>query len=218
MSLTASCPVTICGHKLKAPRHICCFFDSRDQQYEVLTPYFKEGLSQREQVFCVMEGHLVDDHLERLESARVDVASEVRTGRLKTMASDDTYLAEGRFDKARMYGILEKVIEDLRGSGHSAMRSCGDMEWALRNMPGTHALMQYESEVNQLLVDRDDATFLCVYDANRIGGRAMLDILSTHSHVVIGKAVHENPYYMTPDDYRRTFLARRAETGLLQTS
>ncbi len=43
----------------------------------------------------------------------------------------------------------------------------------------------------------------------------MLDILSTHTHVVIGCNVHENPYHMSPDEYKRTFLARRAATTSL---
>lgn len=76
--------------------------------------------------------------------------------------------------------------------------------------------MEYESEVNRLLVGRNDATFLCVYDSNRIGGRAMLDILSTHSHVIIGNVVHENPYCMSPDEYKRTFLAKRTATTSLK--
>lgn len=207
-------PVTVCGHSLKTPRHICCFFDSRDQQYEVLTPYFQEGLANGEEVFCIMENHFVQEHRARLCASGINVAKQEKSGHLKTTTSDDTYLAGGRFGKDSMYGILEQHLKDLKESPFAGIRTCGDMEWALRNLPGTEELMEYESEVNRLLTGRDDATFLCVYDANKISGSAMIDLLSTHSHVVIGKNVHENPYCMTPDEYKRTFLARRAASRL----
>jgi hypothetical protein len=205
-------PVHICGHRLGTPRHICCFFDTRDQQYEVLMPCFREGLANGEEVFCIMEGEALADHRSRLDAGGIDVAASEASGHLTSTTSDDTYLAGGRFDKARMYGLLAQRLAELPTSGFAGIRACGDMEWALRNMPGTGELMEYESEVNRLLVGRDDVTFVCVYDANRIGGRAMLDILSTHSHVVIGREVHQNPYHMTPDAYRKSFLARRAAT------
>jgi hypothetical protein len=215
MTKTADLPVHVCGHRLTSPRHICCFFDSREQQYDVLTPYFKEGLKNGEEVFCIMEGHFVEEHRGRLCAKGVDVAGNEASGHLKTTTSDDTYLADGRFGKERMYNVLASRLADLKKSKFTGIRTCGDMEWALRNMPGTEELMEYESEVNRLLTDRDDATFVCVYDANRIGGRAMIDILSTHTHVVMGNIVHENPYHMSPDAYRRSFLARRMATTSL---
>lgn len=216
MAATADLPVHVCGHRLTGARHICCFFDSHDQQYDVLMPYFKEGLANGEEVFCIMEGAFMGEHRARLCAGGVDVAGNEASGRLKTMSSDDTYLAGGSFGKARMYNVLASRLADLKNTDFTGIRTCGDMEWALRNMPGTEELMEYESEVNRLLVGRDDATFLCVYDANRIGGRAMLDILSTHTHVAIGRNVHENPYHMSPDEYKRTFLARRAKTTILE--
>lgn len=214
MAVSPDLPVHVCGHRLSTPRHICCFFDSRDQQYEVLTPYFQEGLAQGEEVFCIMEQHFVDEHRARLAAAGIDVPRQERSGHLKTTTSDDTYLAGGRFGKERMYHVLASRLAALQKTSFTGIRTCGDMEWALRNMPGTEELMEYESEVNRLLVGRDNATFLCVYDANRISGKAMLDILSTHSHVVIGKDVHQNPYCMDPDAYKRAFLTRRAATRL----
>ena len=215
MSPIYDLPVHVCGHRLTSPRHICCFFDSRDQQYEVLTPYFQEGLANGEEVFCIMEGHAVDEHRARLCASGVDVAGSEASGHLKTTTSDDTYLRGGSFGKERMYNVLASRLADLKNTEFTGIRTCGDMEWALRNMPGTEELMDYESEVNRLLVGRNDATFVCVYDSNRIGGRAMLDILSTHTHVVIGRNLHENPYHLPPDEYKRTFLARRAATTSL---
>jgi hypothetical protein len=45
-----------------------------------------------------------------------------------------------------------------------------------------------------------------VYDVNKFGGRTLMDVLCTHPKVIIGGQVHENPYYLPPDQ----FLAFRA--------
>jgi hypothetical protein len=203
-------PVTVCGHRLDDPRHVCCFFDSREQRDEVLLPYLREGLANREQVLCVMDADVVDDHHRKLAAAGVDVDAERASGHLQTGTSEDTYLAGGHFAKERMFRLLEQRLNALRTSSYTGMRTCGDMAWALREVPGRDELMMYENEVNNLLTGRDDVTFLCVYDASRISGRMMLDVLSTHTHVVIGKSLHKNQLAMTTDAFRRAYAARRA--------
>jgi hypothetical protein len=37
-------PVTVCGHVVPNATHICAFFDSENQEYDCVVPYFVEGL------------------------------------------------------------------------------------------------------------------------------------------------------------------------------
>ncbi|WP_291143613.1 hypothetical protein [Flavobacterium sp. UBA7680] len=46
---------SICGESLLAPMHICGFFDSREQQYEVIIPYIMEGLEANDKVINILE-------------------------------------------------------------------------------------------------------------------------------------------------------------------
>ena len=57
------------------------------------------------------------------------------------------------------------------------VRTCGDMTWALREMPGTDELMEYESRVN-IFTQQHDCTLMCVYDVNKFSGRAVMDVLA----------------------------------------
>lgn len=182
-------PVTSCGHGLKPPRHSCRFFDSREQQYAARLPYFAEGLTNGERVLTVMDRDVMEDHNQRLAATGLPQGG----AGMCTLCSEDTYLAGGAFSKDRMCQMVERELTEMQRLGFSGIRTCEDMQWALRNMSGTDELLAYESDVNELL-SRYDATFLCVYDASRISARMMLDVLSTHSHVVIGDAVHGNPY------------------------
>jgi len=60
--------VTLCGHDLGEPGHICAFFDSKVEQYEVLSPYYREGIEQGEQVITIVDGDAVGSHLTRMKA------------------------------------------------------------------------------------------------------------------------------------------------------
>jgi len=87
------------------------------------------------------------------------------------------------------------------------------MTWALREMPGTDELMEYESRVNVFTRDHD-CTLMCVYDVNRFSGKAVMDVLATHPMVVMGDRIYENPYYVDPAEYLKTLLRRKGSTPL----
>lgn len=212
MPASSQRPVTVAGVHLTAPRHICCFFDSREEQYEVVTPYLLEGMRNNEDVMVVMDGEPLDDCRSRLSAAGVSTTHVHSVGQMCLRCSTDVYLAEGAFSKERMIRLLEEKLKEVSAGPFAGLRTCADMLWAHRAMPKTQELLEYESEVNSLL-DVYDATFMCIYDASKISGRMLLDVLGTHSHVVIGKEVKENPYYMKPADYKRTMYARRSTTS-----
>jgi hypothetical protein len=41
---------------------------------------------------------------------------------------------------------------------------------------------------------------VCLYDLERFGGGIVVDLLKTHSRVLVCGAIVENPYCMTPDE------------------
>lgn len=178
----------------------------------MLAPYIAEGLEQGEKVLNVLDGHLIDDHHRRLSDAGIAVAAARESGRLCTHASDQTYLTGGHFDKARMLAMLTRELVTISEQGFTRLRTCGEMSWMQKHAGSTEQILAYESEVNGLL-DGHDATFMCVYDVNPISGTLMRDVLNTHSQVLMGTALYENPYYLRPAEYRKSLLARRAATA-----
>jgi len=202
-------PVTMCGGRLPWSTHICAFFDSEDQEYECLVPYFEEGLEQGEQVISIRDAANVRGHLEALQRRlRRPADEQIRTNQLRIVASEETYLVDGCFEAERMYNMLEGALSDAKGK-FSRVRTCGDMTWALRDMPGTDELMEYESRVNKLTAEHD-CTLMCVYDVNKFSGRAVMDVLATHPMVVMGDRVYENPYYVPPREFLQTLIRRGA--------
>lgn len=201
--------VTVCGHDFTQAGHICAFFDSKEQQYDVLLPYFQEGLDNGEQVVSILDSYQHNEHLDYLRSANIPLENVMQSEQLKVLSSDDTYTYGGVFAVERMFTLLENVLIDAQNSPFSYVRTCGDMEWALKNLPGTEELIEYEARANTLL-PKYDCTLMCVYDLNRFSGRTVVDILATHPQVIMNGRVHQNPYYVPPLAFLQQLLHRRS--------
>jgi DcmR-like sensory protein len=210
-------PVTVCGRTIPEATHICAFFDSSQQEYDCLVPYFTEGLAQGEQVVTIRDAGKLEEHCRDLqERIPHDLGDAERTKQFRALASEETYLKEGFFGAERMGLMLEEVLREAEASPFKRVRTCGDMTWALRDMPGTDELMEYESRVNTFTRDHD-CTLMCVYDVNKFSGRAVMDVLATHPMVVMGDRVYENQYYEPPESLLKKML-RRGSAPLARTA
>ena len=202
--MSAPRDVHLCGRSLPEPGHICAFFDSREQEYNVLAPYYREGIELDEEVITIVDSDRAKEHRARLATQGIDVESATSRGNLQVLTSEDTYTKGGRFGAVRMYQMLHGALADARAKGRR-VRTSGVMDWATRGHAGTDELMEYESRVN-FLVPTYDCTLLCVYDINEISGRMMMEILQTHQHIVYGGHIRENPYYVSPVERLREVL------------
>jgi hypothetical protein len=202
--MSAPRTVTLCDRALEEPGHICAFFDSRSEEYDILVPYFKEGIDLDERVINIVDSHRHKDHCNRLATKGIDVEQATAAGNLRVLTSEETYMKGGRFGAQRMYEMLQSALADAHADD-KRVRTSGVMDWALNGAAGTEELMDYEARVN-FLVPKYECTLLCVYDINEISGRMMMEILSTHPYIVHARHVRENPYYMKPIDRLREVL------------
>jgi hypothetical protein len=198
--------VTLCGCTLEQPDHICAFFDSRDQQYDVLSPFYQEGLEQGEQIVTIVDRGEEADHRARLMAHGIAVDDAVAAGSLKVCAAEDWYTGGGSFAATRMYDVLHGALAEAKRQGRR-VRGTGVMDWSSRGYPGTEELMEYEARVN-VLVPIYDCTLLCVYDLAQMNGRLVMDVLSTHPYVIDRGEILKNPYYRPPIDLLRDLLLR----------
>jgi hypothetical protein len=198
---------TLCGETLTGSVHVCAFFDSKDEQYEVLLPYYKEGLERNEEVLTILESRTHKDHVKRLSNAGIPLAETLASGQLKVLSSEETYLKGGTFAAERMFKMLERALIDADNGPFDGVRTCGDMDWALKNLPGTDELIEYEARIN-LLTPKHKCTLLCAYDINRISGRAVADILATHTHVLMNGKIQKNPDYVPPVEFLQQLIRK----------
>lgn len=204
MTTTAS----ICGEPLHGLMHICAFVDSREQQYEILLPFLRQGLECNDCLLTVVSPENHADHVVRLHAAGIDTGALAPAGQLMLHTFEDTYLKDGFFSADRMLGLLEGALAGARSAGFRALRGFGEMDWALCGLPGTEELVEYEARINYIVPKFNDP-LVCVYDVNKFSGRVITDILSTHPKVIMGGKIYENPYYMHPDVFLKHLATRK---------
>jgi hypothetical protein len=194
--------VHLCGQDLEKPGHICAFFNSREQEYSTLIPYFKQGVEAGEVVFNVIDRAREPDHRRRLINAGLNV-----DGPVTVATSEETYFEGGRFDMERMCDFIRETLVQSAMSG-KRVRTAGWMDWIQRELPGTERAMEYEARMN-LLVPTFDCTFMCVYDLAKISGGMVADIFATHPYVIMNGQIRENSFYIEPERYLSELVSAR---------
>lgn len=189
--------------------HVCAFFNSRDEEYDVLAPFFAEGVQQGEKNVHIVDPSLIEEHRARLSAAGIDTPQCEACGLLEILPWRQAYLDEqGVFDKDHMLATLDAMTSSGPDGSYQRLRIMGNMAWALHGDAATpEKLIEYEAEVNDVL-SRNRQPAVCVYDVAQLSGSMMMDLLRTHPLTIIGGVVQENPFYTPPAQMLQELRAR----------
>jgi hypothetical protein len=199
----------LAGARLDQQRHICAFFHSQDEEYEVLLPFIKEGLERGDKAFHVVDPLLQTDHRHRLVSAGINAGELERRKQLEIRVWEQAYLRSGgHFDQDDMLALIEEVLSEGKQQGFPMTRFIAHMEWALENRPGVKDIIEYEARLNYLLPQYHDPV-ICVYDLAKFSAGTVIDILRTHPMVIIGRTMQVNPFYVHPDEFLKELATHR---------
>jgi len=174
-----------------------------------MLPFIKDGFDRGEKAFQIVDPMLREEHLERLKTAGIDVASAEQSGQFELSDWDDTYLKDGHFNTERLLSLVNEVMESGIEQGFPLTRLVGHMEWALEDRSGVDDLLIYEAGLNNISPEYKKNPLICVYDLAKFGGDIVVDVLRTHSMVIIGGILQENPFFVPPDEFLRDLRERR---------
>jgi hypothetical protein len=194
------------------PRHICAFFHDVDEEYRVLVPLVKDGLDRGERAVHFIDGLRREQHLGRLAEAGIDVQGAMGMGQLEVGPFWDEVAARGRrFDPDSSLDLFERALQSGAATGYVRTNLLGEKGSADQSDQDHEDWFEFESRVNTVLTGYD-VDVICAYDlANASNGaRLVIDALRTHPVVILGEALHENPFYEPPDRFLRELRARRA--------
>jgi hypothetical protein len=149
--------VNLAGMALERQRHVCAFFNTREEEYEVLLPFIQEGMAAGDKAFHIVDPHRRAEHRARMATGGIDVAQAEAAGQLEVRAWQEAYLRQGRFDQHAMLALVEEVLAGGKAAGFRLTRLVANMEWALEDFPGVHDVVEYETRLNFILPKYDDA-------------------------------------------------------------
>jgi len=78
--------------EFRCPCHACAFFHSRDEEYELLLPFFKAGAEAGERLFQVVDKAHLEERRRRLAEVGIDVAEAESSRQLEIRPWENAYL------------------------------------------------------------------------------------------------------------------------------
>jgi hypothetical protein len=202
--------VQFAGGILGRQRHVCAFFNGIDEEHRVLRSFIRDGLDGGERAFHIVDPELREEHLKRLAEAGIDVERAMSTGQLEVRPWQDAYLRGDRFDQDAMLALLEEILQSGAAGGYPLTRLLAHMEWALLEKPGVDDLLEYETRINYVLPKYEDPV-ICTYDLTRVRSTVAMDIMRTHPVVIMGGLLHDNPFFVPPDQFLLEIRERRVD-------
>jgi hypothetical protein len=199
MGITAYSP-QFTGSNFGQYRHICAFFNGTDEQQQVLRPFITDGFDRGDKAYHLVDPDRRDEHLRWLADAGIAVPDVMGTGQLEVQPWQDGPLRGARFDQDTWLASFEQVLKSGPAAGYAQTRFLAQMEWALVELPGIEDLIEFETRVNHVLPDYEDAV-ICTYDLTKFGASVVMDALRTHPAVIIGGLFQQNPFFMPPDQF-----------------
>lgn len=191
--------------------HVCALFNSREEEYNVLNPFYKEGFDQGEKNMHIINPAWADEHRSWMQAGGIDTDACEQCGQLAMLPWDEAYLDDqGVFDKDRMLATVDELTGSGREAGYKRLRVMGNMGWVQRDNIDPTDVIQYEAEVNEVL-SRNKQPAVCVYDISKLSGAMVMDLLRTHPLTLINGVIQENPFFTPPAEMLAELKARRTD-------
>ena len=203
--------IRVAGSTLDRRAHVCAFFNAPDEKYQVLLPFMREGLELGQKNVHTIDPGLRTDHLLRLASAGIAVDRVLQSGHLEVLDWSSTHLHQDRFDQQKTLAQYRRIMDDAPQKGFSLTRFVTDMGWALDANLDANALLEYESNANyEWLQERGPVNpVICTYDLSLFTADIIVDVMRTHPMVIIGGILHENPFFVPPQEFLKELSGRK---------
>ena len=193
-------PASLAGSELGDARHVCAFFNSREEEYRVTLPFVLDGLTRGEKAVHIIDPARRADHVGRVESFGIDLAAAQSRGQFDMLDWSQTFFRAGPFDIEEQLAALEGALKSGREMGYPVSRYVAHAEWALEKGASLDLLLEFEARVNHIW-PRNADTVICTYDLSRFSGRVIIDAIRTHPMIIIGGFLQKNPFFTEPEEF-----------------
>jgi hypothetical protein len=160
--------------------HFCYFYETKEDLLDILIPYFKTGLENKE--FCLWvisnsELLTVAEATSALRNALPDLDRYVAERSIEIIGHDDWFLSGKTFDPHRITGLFKEKLRQALARGYEGMRVNGSPAW-LRDA-GPKELRKFEAELSKLFPN-ERTIASCTYPLALIGPDDIFDVVRTH--------------------------------------
>jgi signal transduction histidine kinase len=163
--------------------HLCIFYDSLNDYFDITKPYIKAGLENNE--FCswvIPKGLETEKAFEILQTAIPNIEFYQKKNQFEILSHSECYLNKGRFNGETVITNWKNKLDNARSAGFDGLRIEGDISWVGPNRWKT--FMDYESKVENTIFN-NNILAICSYPLDKIGAREIIDVMENHKFALI---------------------------------
>jgi len=177
--------------------HLCLIYDNEEQRREIVTRYLAAGLMRGEIVRYFADTTDPDDIRAWLSEMGLVPRDD---DSFRIIKAESAYCPSGSFVPQQVIDNAVARYAMAREAGYSGSRACGEMAWALKGIPGSDRLLEYEVGLN-LVHDDFPRVGMCQYDARLFDGAMLFKVLQVHPYMIAQGQIVRNPFYVKPEEF-----------------
>lgn len=181
-----------------ASRHICLFVGRHEERWEAFRPFFLKHFYAGKPTIYIHSASTREEMMDRVRDEGLDPHEVIRRGLLTLIPAHDAYLKNATFTPEFMVAFMRLQIIRKRADNHPSHLLCGEMDWFFTNAPGVDSMHEYETALNDLLVEHPQTTIVCQYDLSRFAGIDVMKACCSYPGVVYRKRLYPG-YYASAD-------------------
>ena len=177
--------------------HVCFIYDDEKQRKKIVAEYLAAGLKHSEIVRYAADTTTPEEIRSWLLEVGVPLPKD---DSFSVFKADSFYCPAGQFEPDKMIGGMILRYEQYKKAGRSGIRSCGEMTWALRGIPGSNRLLEYEALLTTVTSDFRHSG-MCLYDAHQFDGITLFQVLQLHPYMIAQGQIVRNPFCIKPEEF-----------------
>ncbi|MDQ1636783.1 MAG: two-component system, cell cycle sensor histidine kinase and response regulator CckA [Pyrinomonadaceae bacterium] len=164
--------------------HFCYFYETKQDLLDILIPYFKTGLENKE--FCLWvisnsELLTMEEAISELRNVVPDLDRYVAEKSIEVVGHEDWFLSGKTFDPYKVADRFKKKLNEALARGHAGMRVNGSPAWL--HDAGPKELHKFEAELDKLF-PHERTIASCTYPLASIGADEIFDVVRTHQFAI----------------------------------
>lgn len=162
--------------------HMAYLFSERQEYYNILYPYLKEGLQSNEMCVWIFGPNTNYDNEMALIAEYVDdVDLYIESGQLLLVSYKTWYMKDDTFLETRVNSQWMELLRDALSRGLEGVRAAADITWT--EECELVSFSHYEDIINKTFAELPFIA-LCLYDAGSLDTFETAEVIRNHSYIL----------------------------------
>ena len=173
--------------------HVCQFYNTREEQLELLVPYFKQGLERNEACAWLVGDLTIEEARDALAAVVPDLAGLIAKGQMQIRHYSEFYTDPNGTVKApeQLSYQFGAMGASAKADGYAGLRASGSVSW-VTDAESMARFMAYETIVN-LAIQDSRIMAVCTYPAKAAAMCGCRELIHNHGNIFVkrGEWVHD---------------------------